>query len=394
MGDVGLRYETLPLGSDLDAESKILSIAFGIAPDKSREWVERAGRTLFRRVMAGEQVASVLMLIPMGIYYGGRGVPMTGIAGVAVDPGFRGRGVARWMMTEAVREIGRDGVALSALYSAMHPLYRSVGFEQAGCRFKISVPLHLLPSGSRRFEELPTGAIEQVKTCYQTWGSRCDGHLDRGPYVWARIENWRGTPMRGFVARDDRGEVEAYVYVHQSGSADPCQPQLVEVTDLGARTPEGLRALMAFLGGFSSIAGKVTFFGGPSHPLLAMLDDRRYAMDLTDHWMLRVIDVRRALEGRGYARGLRGAATFELSDPVFNEQSGLWTLEVEGGGGHVARGGHDGARVTARALAALYGGHLSARQLRLMGLIEGDDAQVDALDSVFPASGSSMVDMF
>ncbi|MCL4220247.1 MAG: GNAT family N-acetyltransferase [Phycisphaerales bacterium] len=394
MGDVGLRYETLPLGSDLDAEAKILAIAFGMSPEKAREWIERSGRTLFRRVMAGDRVASVLMLIPMGIYYGGRSVPLTGVAGVAVDPGFRGRGVARWMMHEAVREMGREGAALSGLYSAMHPLYRSVGFEQAGCRFRISVPLHLLPGGSRQFEELPTGAVEQVKNCYQAWASRCDGHLDRGPYVWARIENWRGTPMRGFVTRDDRGEIEAYVYLHQAGSADPCQPQVLEVTDLGARTPGGMRALMAFLGGFSSIAGRVTFFGGPSHPLLGMLDDRRYAMDLTDHWMLRVIDVRRALEGRGYARGLRGAASFELVDQVFEEQSGHWRLELEGGGGHVSRGGHDGARLTDRALAALCGGHLSARQLRLMGLIEGDDAQVDALDVVFPASGSSMPDMF
>lgn len=394
MDDAGLRYETLPLGSDLDAESKILSIAFGMPPEKGREWIERSGRTLFRRAMAGDQVAAVVVLIPMGIYYGGRGVPMTGIAGVAVDPGFRGRGVGRWMMTEAVREIGRDGVALSGLYSAMHPLYRSVGFEQAGCRFRISVPLHLLPKGSRVFEELPPGATEQVKECYQAWAARCDGHLERGAYVWARVENWRGTAMRGFAARDARGQVEAYVYLHQAGSADPCRPQVVEVTDLGARTPEGLRALMAFLGGFSSIAGKATMFGGPSHPLLAMLDDRRYAMELTDHWMLRVIDVPRALEQRGYARGLRGSATFELLDPVFSDQSGGWTLEVEGGGGHVSRGGADGAKVTSRALAALYGGHLSARQLRLMGLIEGDDAQVDALDTVFPASGSSMVDMF
>lgn len=319
---------------------------------------------------------------------------MTGIAGVAVDPGFRGRGVARWMMTEALREIGRQGTALSGLYSAMHPLYRSVGFEQAGCRFRISVPLHLFPAGTRRFEELPSGSNEQVKECYQAWASRCDGHLDRGAYVWAHIENWRGTPMRGFVARDAHGRVEAYVYLHQSGSADPCQPPVVEVTDLGASTTGGLRSLMAFLGGFSSIAGKLTFFGGPSHPLLAMLDGRRYTMDLTDHWMLRVIDVRCALEQRGYARGLRGAARFELADPVFGDQGGPWTLEVEGGGGHVSRGGSGGARVTSRALAALYGGHLSARQLRLMGLIEGDDAQVDALDTVFPVGVSSMVDRF
>lgn len=394
MGDAQLKYETLTDASDLDAESKILSIAFGSPPEKAREWVERSGRGLCRRVMAGDTLAAFILLIPMGIYYGGRSVPMTGIAAVAVDPGFRGRGVGRWMMAEALREIACEGVALSGLYSAMHPLYRSVGFEEAGSRFQINVPLHLLPTGARRFEEVEPGSIDQVKECYRAWASRCDGHLDRGEYVWSRVENWRGTPMRGFVSRDGAGQVDAYVYLHQEGTANPCEPQVLNVTDMGATSARGLCALMSFLGGFSSIAGKVSFFGGSSHPLLAALDDRRYKMELTDHWMLRVVDVKRAFEQRGYARGLAASASFDLTDPVLPEQSGVWTVEVSGRRGKAERVGKGGAKVTSRGLAALYGGHLSAWSLRLLGLIEGDDGQIEELDAVFPASGSSMVDMF
>lgn len=397
MTQLSLSYQTLPLGSDLGEESRILSIAFGVPAEKSCEWIERSGRSIFRTVTSGDSIAALVMIIPMGIYFGGQSIPMSGIAGVAVAPDFRGQGVARWMMTQAMRELARDGVPLSGLYSAMHPLYRSVGFEQAGTRFHITVPLHLLPTGSRTFEELAPGSTDLVRPCYNAWASRCDGHLDRGPYVWARIENWRGTPMRGFVSRNARGEIDAYVYLHQQGSPDPCVPQSILVTDMGAATPESLRSLMSFLAGFSSIASSVSFYGGPTHPLLTALDDRRYKVELTDHWMLRVVDVQRAFEHRGFSRGLSARMRFNLVDTVFPEQEGAWSLEVSEGR---ARATHTGApesgapKITARGLASLFAGHLSAHSLRLTGLLDATPDQLDALHAVFPPTNSSMVDMF
>lgn len=397
MTQLSLSYQTLPVGSDLGQESQILSIAFGMPADKGREWIERSGRSLFRTVTAGDDLAAVIMLIPMGIFFGGRSVPMTGIAGVAVAPAFRGRGVARWMMTEALREIARDGVGLSGLYSAMHPLYRSVGFEQAGSHFRITVPLHLLPGGRRTFEELPAGSNPLVHSCYHAWARHCDGHLDRGPYVWARVENWRGTPMRGFASRNADGQIDAYVYLHQQAAPDPRDQQIVSVTDMGASSPEGLRALMNFLAGFSSMANNVTFYGGPSHPLLAALDDRRYQVELTDYWMLRVVDVRQALEQRGYPRGLSAHVRFNLVDATFPDQAGAWSLDIADGKASASRIGDADAglpTLTARGLAALYAGHLSAHQLQLIGLLTANADQCDTLHAVFPPTGSSMVDMF
>jgi len=390
-----MRYERLSDGDDLDAESKILSSAFGMPPEQSVRWIEKSGRGLFRRVVAEGQTVATIVLIPMAIYFGGRSVPMTGIAGVAVDPSARGSGVGRWMMARALEEIRASGVPLSGLYSAMHPLYRSVGFEHAGHHHRVSVPMELLVRGTRRFEPYTEADFEQVRACYTGWASRCDGHLDRGEYCWRRVWDHRGKPIRGYVSRDANGVIDAYAFCDQRAVHDDFHHQVLHVTDFGATTRSGLEGVMGFFRGFSSIASSVTWNGGAMHPALTALSDRRYKISLQDHWMLRVVDPAGAMAARGAGgRGSPIAVSVTLEDSVFAENHGPWTFRRGMDGLEAERGGGGGVRVSMRALAALYAGFMSARDLALIGLIDGADTDLDAIDAVFPVGNPSMVDMF
>src|SRR5690606_17876867 len=121
--------------------------AFGLAPERARKWVvdHLSGiRALRRR----GQVLGGLLLIPMGQFFGCRRVSMTGVAGVSVVPAARGQGVATRLMTAALREM-RRGNALSALYPATMPLYRRVGYELAGARYRVEVPVRLIGAAER-----------------------------------------------------------------------------------------------------------------------------------------------------------------------------------------------------------------------------------------------------
>lgn len=388
-----LRYERVPETGELEAEARILSSAFGMPPEHSLRWIEKSGRGLFRRVLAGSSVVGTVVLIPMGIYFGGRSVPMTGIAGVAVDPSARGSGVGRWMMARALEEIRESGVPMSGLYSAMHPLYRSVGFEHAGCHHSVSVPMELLPRGTRRFESYRESDLEQVKACYAGWASRHDGHLDRGDYCWHRIWDHRGKPIRGYVSRGDGGVIDAYAFCDQRMMHEDFNHQVLHVTDMGAGSRDGLAGLMGFLRGFSSIASSVTWKGGAMHPALTALADRRYKIHLLDHWMLRVVDPVGAMSVRG-GSGAASRVEISLEDPVFADNHGPWILGRGAEGLRAERGGGGGVRVSVRALASLYAGYMSARDLAMIGLVEGTDAELDNLDAVFPVGNPSMVDMF
>lgn len=390
-----LRYERVPETGELEAEARILSTAFGMPPDHSMRWIERSGRSLFRRVVAGDEPVATVVLIPMGVYFGGRSVPMTGIAGVAVDPSARGSGVGRWMMARALEEIRESGVPLSGLYSAMHPLYRGVGFEHAGCHHSVSVPMELLPRATRRFDPFAEADFEQVRACYAGWASRQDGHLDRGEYCWRRVWDHRGKPIRGYVSRGEDGVIDAYAFCDQRMMRDDFHHQVLHVTDFGATTRSGLAGVMGFLRGFSSIASSVTWNGGATHPALTALADRRYKISLQDHWMLRVVDPAGAMHARGAGgRGSPCSVEIMLEDPVFPDTQGPWILRRDAEGLGAGRGGGGGVRVSARALASLYAGFMSARELAMIGLVEGADAELDALDAVFPVGNPSMVDMF
>lgn len=65
---------------------------------------------------------------------------MAGVAGVAVGPGHRGRGVATALMTEVAVRARDLGYPISALYPASVPVYRAVGWELAGRQYRVSVP--------------------------------------------------------------------------------------------------------------------------------------------------------------------------------------------------------------------------------------------------------------
>jgi predicted acetyltransferase len=389
-----LRYEPVPIAGDLHAEARILSTAFGTTPDHSAQWIENSGRQLFRRLVDGDRVLGTIVLVPMGIYFGGKSIPMTGIAGVAVDPTARGRGVARQLMEHALREIHDQGVPLSGLYSAMHPLYRSVGYEHAGAQYRVKVPLHLLPRSPRQFERFTDADFDEVKACYAQAAHTWDGHLDRGPYCWGRVKNFRGHLMQGFVSRDDQGVLDAYVFCNQNQTGDIYDDQQLTVMDFAATTPAALKGVMGFLRGYSSISGNAVWKGSPSHPILTALDDRRYTVELLDHWMLRVVNLPEALKGRGVRGGGQEAVDIAVVDDLFPKNAGNWTVSVEAGRYDARRGGSGSVSVTARGLAALYTGFMSARQLALINLVEGDTQGLDQLDAVFPVGQPTMIDIF
>ena len=92
---------------DLAPLGALLAHAFGFPPEDAAAWFERAGseNVLAYREEAG--VAGGLLLVPMGQFFGGRSVPMMGVAGVGIAPERRGSGAGgEW--TYNPRPCGED----------------------------------------------------------------------------------------------------------------------------------------------------------------------------------------------------------------------------------------------------------------------------------------------
>src|ERR1043166_2690224 len=83
--------------ADLPAAVRMIVHAFAGTEEGTRDWLRAAGMKSVRVVREHGKpgaAAGCLLRIPMGQYFGGRSVSMLGIAGVAVAPEARGRGLA------------------------------------------------------------------------------------------------------------------------------------------------------------------------------------------------------------------------------------------------------------------------------------------------------------
>jgi len=159
-----------------------------------------------------------------GQHFGGKSVSMLGIAGVGVAPEARGRGSARWMMSLAMQEAQADGFALSTLFASTQGLYRQVGYEQAGYRCQIKLLPHRIDVRAREPHVRPLTPEDEpaIQACYKAFAGEFAGMLDRGPYIWRRIKEFRDKSYHGFGlcrrAATSRGTCTSCRHARRTGS--------------------------------------------------------------------------------------------------------------------------------------------------------------------------------
>jgi predicted acetyltransferase len=406
---------TQPVGEgDLAAYARALSLAFGgRPPTESLAYLKTLDLREVRLLRPGPggpidgEALGGLVRIPMGQFFGGRSVPMVGVAGVAVPPEHKGRGAASSLMSAFLHEEHARGTALSTLYGASQELYRRVGYERAGTRMEFRAPLARLPrmrtAVGVRVREAGEGDRVAIHAAYRELAAAHDGWLDRGDYVWGRVERPPQTHTHAFVVEataggGGEGGVEGWLTLTQPAATvgDTSRRYEVHTLDFCARTSRAGRALWSLLAGFSTVGTEAVWWGGAAHPMLGLLPEACYRAVLRDHWMTRIVTLPGAVAARGYPHGLAVELHLDVVDPVIEDNAGCWVIEVGGEIGAAHRGGRGELRVGIGALAAMYTGFMPASQLAMLGLVEGPQHAVRIADSVFAPTGGppSMMEMF
>jgi predicted acetyltransferase len=339
-------------------------------------------------------------------------LPMAGVGGVKVAPEARGQGVAKTLMTELLAVMARRGYLVSVLYPATAHLYRSLGWEFAGGSYRAKVPARslgsLLPPDPQAAEE--PGDVTGVKPRGDPGGrppgpalrragpddareviavlgavhsaARSSGPCTRDP---ATLRRWLAEPdFFGYLADDG---FLAYGW-RGSGSRE------ITVHCLQAASARTARALWGLLGSHASVTEVVHVNVGPADAIGWLTREPEVSVRLDESWMLRVVDARAAIAGRGFPAAVELSAPLVLADPDLPASSGRYTLTVAGGKGLLAEGLTERATASpapepvkfgARGFAALFAG-VPAATLRLAGLVSGGDARADALlDAAFAA---------
>ncbi|WP_018658015.1 GNAT family N-acetyltransferase [Actinomadura flavalba] len=369
---------------EFDRTRELRRQAFGPFPD-AWERVREANRPLAEAgrllgTVEDGRVVATTTLHEQTQWWHGRAVSLAGFGGVTVAAERRGRGLGRAMVTVALRRAVDLGHALAMLYPATTPIYRSLGWEHAGALDEVE----LNPEALRRLAAAPLEArragpgdaarvAELVARLHRDNG-------DCGPVGWTE-DRWRYLLSR---PETDSYLAEDGFLSYRWGP----RPGELEVSRVVAGSEETARGLWALVGSGSSIADRVRANVAADDPVLWLVSERTDDRVRRQRWMLRVLDVRAALEGRGYPQGVSASVTFTLDDPHVPANDGTWRLSVADGAATVETAAAPAdVRLGARGLSALYAG-VPAATLRRTGLLDGGEKA--PLDAVFTARAFSL----
>jgi predicted acetyltransferase len=386
----GLEYG-IATEADVEPLAAVLSQSFHFPLETARKFVERAADQT-RVVRRGGEIVAGLVIHDMGQWYGGREIPMGGIAAVGVAPHVRGTGVGAVLMAETVRDLRGRGVPLSTLWASTQALYRKVGYEQAGTFCLYEVPTRALP----RFpSDLPVHPIDPVedRDLLKSIAARAPkptGAVRRDDLLWSHLTNPEKERIFPYVV----GPIdtpEGYVLLFQMDGEDG---YVVFPRDLVALTQAARERIWTLISDHRSIGRTTRFRGGATSEHLLLFPEQEVKVSYSERWMLRITDVPAALAARGYPAHFEGEIHFEVEDGTVPENAGRWVLTIAGGRGEVEPGGEGSIRLDVLTLAPLFSGLYPATTLARLGRLSADERSLAKADEAMAGEEPVMVERF
>jgi predicted acetyltransferase len=380
-------YSVLQTDDEAQQHSDILAQSFVVGADQELTYLQQVGYHQGRILRRGDRVLGGLAMFPMGQWFGGQLVTMTGIGSVAIAPECRGQGAAKYLMESAIQELAQQGIALSTLYPAVQALYENVGYGQGGthCRWQVTttaIPFQAILLPVYRLE--PDPGLSLWRSCRQQFGTAHSGSLDRHPYLWQRLfQSQDDSPIYAY-GFGRASEPQGYLVYHQQRRQ---QNTTLVIRDWYASSQPALTSLWGFLSQHRSQVDQIYWAGGAIDPLVLALPERSATVASLEQWMVRICHLSNALTQRGYAPGITAELHLRVEDPLIATNCGNFVLSVQGGRGSLHAGGRGEVQLSIQALAPLFTGLYSAQALSQLGYLTAP-AEAAALATALFASGS------
>ncbi|MEI8395519.1 MAG: GNAT family N-acetyltransferase [Rhodospirillaceae bacterium] len=393
--------------ADAEVWGALMRRGFGLGEIRIAHFRAGVGDRWIRIARREGRFAGTGTLIPMTQWFGGRPVPVAGIAAVAVMPDERCRGVASTILQALMVEARGLGLAMVVLHAGTLPLYRRAGFARAGVcvdyRLSMAKTLAPLADPARRVPLRMAPAVgggsadvRVLNALRSRLAHRTNGLVERPPLLWANLLTPAGIepPTLHLILGED-GAAAGYLLLHPALREEGT----LHIVDACLPTADTVAQALSFLAGESGKAAMVTWPGGPDDALAHLAPETEVDIDDWDTWLARVLDAPAALMARGYPRGLTARLELALEDALFPANHGYWRLEVADGVGRITAGaaaapGVPVLTLRAEALAPLLTGHLGPVALQAMDVLDGSEGALALAALLFAGPSPWMADRF
>jgi predicted acetyltransferase len=385
---------------DIPAASALGGHAFGYDPQPPPD-AGRAtpGTTRYGAFDAAGRLCGKAVDLHHEQWWSGQAVSAADVAGVAVAPESRGRGVARALLAALLRGARERGAAVSALFPTTIGPYRACGWEVAGTLRTVDLatadlPRHRpAPHLTRRAaaaEDMPA-----VADLYERVARHRRGLLTRRGELFDHLGATTTLPTDGVTLVEHDGDLVGYVSWDR-GRRGYGPDSVLTAFDLLATTPDAARELVGVLASWRSVAPTLRLRLLDGDAVTAQLPLEAVREHRQQPWMHRPVDVSRAVRERGWPAYARGSVEFTLDDDLAEWNTGAWRLDVADGAAELRRTTGDPAlHLSVRGFAQLYAGATTAESLVQAGQLRtGADADPRALDLLAVGGPAHLLDYF
>ncbi|MDZ8109056.1 MAG: GNAT family N-acetyltransferase [Nostoc sp. DedQUE12a] len=386
-------YSTLAHPQDIQQLAVIFKQCFVNALGGEEAYMNQIGVENFRIIRESQQLIGGLATLNMGQWWGGERLPMTGIAVVAIAPEYRGSGGAIALMQHTLKELYAKGIPLSALYPAVQSLYRKVGYEQGGSWYIWEVATNAI---GVREQPLPLQPVVPINhqvfhELYQQQAKLTHGYLDRHPAIWQRLIEPDEKEMTYAYFIGTKDQPQGYTIFTQEQTQNG---EIIVVKDWVLKTAAATQTFWSLLASHRSQIQRVRWKSSAIDTLTLALPEQTAKILTQFRWMLRIVDVVKALSMRGYPSGIETELHLEIQDNVIDANNGKFILSVANGRGEVTKGGKGELQLDVRELAPLYTSLFSPYHLQIAGKLHGTETAISAATQIFAASSPWVADFF
>ena len=345
-----------------------------------------------RCAYADDRVVSMAAEFPFTQWFGGRGLATSGVWGVVTEPEYRGAGLASACLGTLMDDARRRGDPLTTLFPAVLEPYRRMGYELAGTFNEHRIALDDLPmvtTGDLPRVELVDVErdLDAILEAYARCARDHDGNIVPDDAFWlARVLSrpWDES-ARAVVVRDGDA-IRGLAAFTRAPASDGHLADIsfgVKCSMLFMTDGQALRAFISYVLGYRGIGRWLQWGGAPDDPLTLLVGVQAVETVRRYRWMLRLLDVPAAFEGRGYP-AIDAEAIFAVDDPRYPENAGPWRVTLRGGEAKVAPvEGDDRRPIPIGALSSLFTGYLRSSDAVGLGFLDADDPAAEAFAAMF-----------
>jgi predicted acetyltransferase len=335
-------------------------------------------------------------------------LPMGGVAAVVSRPESRNQGLIRELMTRMHQQMRGEKRPLAVLMPFKNSFYAAMGYADSFFVHEHLFEPHQIahrPVGSYTIREVNGQAHwETLEHLRLRCGGNYTGTVRRDAGYWESryFTSWKGLRNVYVVERPPEGRrrpgsVVGFLITNLSQSIERADARVAQAV---WADPGALNAIMQFLRNLRDQVKEVRWFLPVDVDIFPHFEDPKIKVLLWPKMMLKLVDLKGAIEGRHYNPDCSGEVILDvLADATSPWNGGKWRVNWNQGAATV----HKVRRLTTKTpaiktdiqtLAVIYSGHRSVSALARQGSLKASSSTQALLDGAFPPGAPCMEEWF